>query len=365
MLSHRSSDEKMPVSVFKRRLSWAKAEFYNGKRQPKDHNKMRNSKLLSGLLGGSLLLVPWFAWAAELHVVASIKPVYSLVAGVMQGVGEPRLLVTGGASPHEYSLKPSDTQAISKAQLVFWIGSDLENFLVKPLTNAKAKVRTVALLDAPGVTVLPLRAGGAWEPHVHSHEAHDDESPGHDSEHEHEHEHEHESSHDPHLWLDPTNAIFMVRQITAVLTETDPAHQVDYQRNSTRLIERLEQLDRQLSTELAPLKNQPYLVFHDAYQYFERRYGLNAVGSVVINPEQRPGAKRIAEIRTRIRDLKVRCVFSEPQFQPALVETIIADSKICRGVLDPLGAELTASADAYFQLLQNLSHALQSGLGGS
>ncbi len=296
------------------------------------------------------------AAAAELQVVASIKPVHSLVAGVMQGVGEPLLLVPGGASPHEYSLKPSDARALSVARVVFWIGPDLESFLVKPLANAQ-QARSVALIDAPGVTVLPLRAGGAWEAHEHGHNSHDPAEPDAD-----EYGHDHAASRDAHVWLDPVNAAAMVRQIIVMLGDADPAHRADYARNGAALVERLNQLNQQLASALAPVKEQPYIVFHDAYQYFERRYGLNAVGSVVLNPEQRPGAKRVAEIQARMGTLGVRCVFSEPQFQSALVETVIAGSSARRGVLDPLGADLPASPDAYFQLLQGLTDALRGCL---
>jgi zinc transport system substrate-binding protein len=302
------------------------------------------------LLGLALSFAPPLAVAAEPTVVASIKPVHALVAGVMQGVGEPVLLVPGGASPHEYSLKPSDIRALGAAQAVFWIGPDLESFLVKPLANA-TKTRSVALMDAPGVTILPLRKGGAWETHDH------------DS--DHNHDHNPAASRDAHVWLDPINAIAMVRQIVAVLGAVDSAHEADYARNGAALVERLERLDQQLASALALAREQPYLVFHDAYHYFERRYGLNAVGSVVLDPEQRPGAKRVAAIRERVRERKVRCVFSEPQFQPALVETIIAGGGARRGVLDPLGADLPAGRDAYVQLLQGLSAALRDCLAGA
>lgn len=312
---------------------------------------------LLGLLLLLLLAVFPLAVLAEPRIVASIKPVHSLVAGVMQGVGEPSLLVRGGASPHEYNLRPSDARAINEADIVFWIGPELESFLVKPLNNVKGKVRSVALLDAPGVAVLPLRAGGAWESHRHGHE----ESAGHE-----EHDHDHETARDAHVWLDPVNAVAMVRRIVAALGEVDPVHRVDYERNGAALVERLNQLNRQLAAELAPVRNQPYLVFHDAYQYFERRYGLNAVGSVVLDPERRPGAKRVTEIQARVRDFGVRCVFSEPQFQPALVETIIAGGNARRGVLDPAGgADLTPGPEAYFQLLRRLADALRSCLSGA
>lgn len=327
-------------------------------------NPMR-AGVLKKLLGG-LLFLPLVALATQPQIVTSIKPVHSLVAGVMQGVGEPLLLVSGGASPHDYSLKPSEARAIDQAQVVFWIGPDLESFLIRPLDNVKDKIRVVALLDAPGMTVLPLREGGAWEPHghEHGHDEHGHETPEDGDDHEHEHEHVHQADHDPHVWLDPVNAIAMVRRIMTVLGEVDVAHRADYQRNGAALIERLDRLNQRLATELAPVRQQPYLVFHDAYQYFEQRYDLDAIGSVTMSAERRPGAKRVADIQARIRDLQVRCVFSEPQFQPALVETIIAGSAARRGVLDPLGAELPPGPDAYFQLLQGLATSLRACLSG-
>jgi len=307
------------------------------------------------LLIGAAWLAPWSLLAAQLNVVASIHPVHSLAAGVMQGVGEPRLLVIGGASPHHYSLRPSDAQAIAKADVVFWIGPDLESFLAKPLTNAKAKVRSIALMEVAGVTVLPLRTGGVWDAHRHDH-AEPAKKPDHD------HAPDHQASRDAHLWLDPVNAIAITRQIMATLGELDPGHKADYDRNGTALIERLNQLNQQLVLKLAPVKDQPYVVFHDAYQYFERRYDLKAVGSVVLDPEQRPGAKRVRDIQQRIQELGVRCVFSEPQFQSALVKTVIAGSQARSGILDPLGAEIPPGPDAYFQLLGGLAEALRDCL---
>ncbi|MBK8181986.1 MAG: zinc ABC transporter substrate-binding protein [Candidatus Competibacteraceae bacterium] len=305
---------------------------------------------------GLLLLWPLAAFAEQPQVVASIKPLHSLVAGVMHGVGEPFLLIQGGASPHEYSLRPSEVRTINGSAIVFWIGPALESVLVKPLENAKAKTRSITLLAAPGVETLPLREGGVWESH-----AHDDKPTGHPA----DHSHAHEPSRDAHIWLDPINAIAMARRIVTVLGEVDSAHQADYERNGAALIARLQHLNQQLATELTPIKDRPYIVFHDAYQYFERRYGLNAVGSVVLNPDQRPGAKRVSEIQARIRNLNVRCVFSEPQFQPALVETVIAGGSARRGVLDPLGSDLSAGVEAYFNLLQGLAHSLKTCLSGA
>lgn len=309
------------------------------------------------LIISALLLAPWVAFAAQPNIIVSIPPVHSLTAGVMQGVGKPRLLIAGGASPHDYSLRPSDARAIAEADVVFWIGPDLESFLIKPLTHANGKIRAVALLEAPGVTVLPLRTGGAWEAHQHDDVESVEERANHD--------HDQRADHDAHIWLDPINAIAMTQQIVAVLGEVDSVHKADYERNGAALIERLRQLSQQLALKLAPVKNQPYVVFHDAYQYLEQRYGLKAVGAVVLNPQQRPGAKRVAEIQARIRDLNVRCVFSEPQFEPALVKALIAGSSARSGILDPLGADLSPGPDAYFQLLEGLMDALRGCLSDS
>lgn len=334
-------------------------------------------KCLSWALLSLWLALPLAVIAEGAKVVVSIKPLHSLVAGVMRGVAEPLLLLPGGASPHGYSLKPSDRQALANARVVFWIGPQLERFLVKVLQNQREQTQSVTLLEVPGVTLLPLRAGGVWETHQHGQEEADAQDGHRDDEHEHESEtvavapgsptatetHKHSASdQDLHIWLDPLNAIAMVGRIATVLSEADPAHRNDYERNSAALIEQLTQLNEKLAQDLAPVLNQPYIVFHDAYQYFERRYGLQAVGSITLDPEQRPGARRVAEIQARIRTGKIRCVFSEPQFEPALIDTLIAGSDARRGVLDPLGAELPTGPDVYFQLLRNLAGVLRDCL---
>ncbi|HXH04539.1 MAG TPA: zinc ABC transporter substrate-binding protein [Candidatus Competibacteraceae bacterium] len=289
------------------------------------------------------LLLPLSAWAATPRVVASIKPVHSLVSAIMDGSGQhPLLLVRGGASPHDYNLRPSEVQAVNGAAVVFWIGDALESFLVRPLANARG-VRSVELLEAPGVERLPLRQGGAWE----AHEAAD----------EHDQEHGHAGI-DAHIWLDPDNARAMARHIAQILAELDPAQSELYRRNAAALDERLALLDRELAARLRPLRDRPYIVFHDAYQYFERHYGLAALGSITLSPEQRPGARRVQELRRRIEQQQALCVFSEPQFKPELVNTLIQGTTAGSGVLDPEGADIAEGPDAYFQLMRGLAEAL-------
>ncbi len=282
---------------------------------------------------------------AEPLVVTSLKPIHSLVAGVMGPVGEPVLLIKGAASPHGHSLRPSQIRLIHEAQAIFWIGETLESFLEKPLANAQG--RHISLLEAPDIALLKIRPGGTWEDHEHGHE-HGDE---HDV--------------DTHIWLNPQNAITMVHHITTVLIEIDPTQRTEYEQNSAQLLQRLQDLDQDLATRLKPLADIPFLVFHDAYQYLEQRYGLNGSGTVLVNPEHRPGAKRLRTIRAHIREYKARCLFSEPQFKPALIDTLTQDSDIGRGLLDPLGATIPAGSEAYFQLMEALAAALEDCLSAT
>ncbi|PLY01973.1 MAG: zinc ABC transporter substrate-binding protein [Desulfuromonas sp.] len=299
--------------------------------------------LLGTFLGSSL-------FAAESpRVVVSIKPLHSLVSGVMQGVGEPALLVKGGGSPHGYSLKPSEARALAQADLVVWVGPELETFLEKPLVTLAHSAQQLALAGELHDDLLEKRDGGAWES-------------GHHDEHEgHGHEHGGDAS-DLHLWLSPKLAQKIVQLVGDRLMALDPPHQLEYAANTASLIQRLDRFDQGLARQLAPVKDVPYVVFHAAYQYFETAYGLNAVGSVTIDPERKPGAKKILEIRNKIHTLNARCVFSEPQFESRLIATIIEGTDCRTGVLDPLGADIPAGPDAYFTLLQRLADNLEAGL---
>jgi len=312
-------------------------------------------------LGIALLaLLPPCLSAESIRVVASIKPVHALVASVMKGVGSPELLVTSSASPHHYSLRPSDVRHIATADVVFWVGPSLEGFLAKPLANFKA-VRSETLLEAPGVRLLPSRAMGAdhdWRT------VNQDDTKRADASVE-TSDHDHDGVEDPHIWLDPGNAIAMARRIGGVLAELEPARRREFEANTSALIGRLEVLDGKIIEQLGPVKDTPYLVFHDAYQYYERRYGLNVVGAIVASAEQRPGARRLREIRNRIRLTEARCVFNEPQYESALVETVIDGSGARSAILDPLGAQLRAGPESYFLLMDTLTEALRDCLQDS
>lgn len=309
------------------------------------------------------------SWATESsvpQVVVSIKPLHSLVAGVMQGVGKPELLVKSGGSPHGYVLRPSEAQVLSRAQLIVWVGHELESFLEKPLATLGHKAQQLELSEELEESLLPLRAGGSWETHTHhpaeEHE-HDHSAEHHDEDHDVEAHHENEhGKFDQHLWLDPAMAKRIVKLTAESLGEIDPARRDRYQANAKQMIERLDRLDLRLKKQLAAVKDTPYIVFHAAYQYFESAYGLNAVGSITIDPGRQPGVKRIKEIRAKIISLNARCVFSEPQFESRLVATVIEGTNTRTGILDPLGADIPEGSDAYFQLMTRLGDNLYNGL---
>ena len=291
----------------------------------------------------------------EVRVVASIVPVHSLAAAVMDGVGTPHLLVPGKASAHTFAMRPSDARRLEQAQAVFWIGPMLESFLDRPLEALARDAQVVALAGAEGVRTLSFREGGPWEAHAHAHGGEAATHGGHD--------HAHEVI-DGHIWLDPRNAAAMTKAIARVLGQVDPANKGRYEANAARAIARIETLDKRLADTLPPVQGKPYIVFHDAYQYFEARYGLTPAGSITVSPEISPGAKRLVEIRARVVQDRAICVFSEPQFEPRLVATLVQGTQAKTAALDPEGARVSPGPGAYFDLMRNLGDDLTRCLIG-
>lgn len=299
-------------------------------------------------LAALTLLLTGSATAAP-KVVASIKPIHSLVSAVMAGLGEPGLIVKGPASPHTYSLRPSDAAALESADIVFWTCHGLELFLANALDTLAPRAEQVELAETPGLVLLPLREGGAFELHSHGDEDHD-------------HDHDHGES-DMHFWLDPENARLMVSYIATVLAEADPENAAAYDANAEAELLRLDALEAELRHKLAPLAGKPFLVFHDAYQYFEHRFGLDVAGTVTVSPEIMPGAARIDQLRSRVKELDATCVFAEPNFEPAIIGAIIEDTGARAGTLDPEGSALIEGPDLYPDLLRGLADGLADCLG--
>jgi zinc transport system substrate-binding protein len=284
-----------------------------------------------------LMLAAMPATAAP-KVLVTIKPVHALVAGVMAGVGQPQLLISGALSAHSYELKPSDARKLRAADIVFEIGPDMESYLVTPLKTLGRKV--VVLEQASGVRRLPARHGGLWGEDQHGH-----------------------GPSDPHIWLDPQNAIAMTWAIAGSLARLDPAQARAYRGNAARQVAMLQALDRELAAKLAPLKGRPYLVFHDAYHYLEARYGLASMGAVTVAPDRPVGARRVAELRQAVMKGRAVCLFREPQFPPKLIATLDENTRARVGVLDPLGAELEPGPGLYPKLMRDLAQSLTGCLG--
>lgn len=306
-------------------------------------------------------VVSYAALAAERNgVVVSIKPLHSLVSAVMEGVGEPTLIVKGAGSEHVYSLKPSEAEAIEHAKLIFWAGPTMETFLKKPFETLGAGAKIIALGDAAGMDRLRFREGGPFDAHDHGHDDGDDHAHADDHAHE-DAGHEH-NEYDMHFWLDPQNGKVLVQDIAKQLAESDPTHAAQYQTNADAYAHKLDSLIGDVDSELAPVKDKPFIVFHDAYQYFEHRFGVKAVGSITVSPEKSPGAARITEIHAKVNQLGATCVFSEPQFEPRLVNSVLEGTKAKTGVLDPLGADLKDGPDLYLQLIRQMAASLKSCL---
>jgi zinc transport system substrate-binding protein len=289
----------------------------------------------------ALLLVPCAGALAGPRVVATIKPIHSLAAAIMEGVAEPKLLLDGAASPHSYALRPSDATALNGADAIILVSKNLEVFLGKAIASLPDKARVIELEQTPGLRLLPVRGGGLHEDHG-------------DGEEDEEHEgHHHGGNYDVHFWLDPLNAIAIARHLQHELSAIDPDHADQYRANARKLEEALGALDAELKAQLAGLKDKQFIVFHDVTQYFETRYGLSGAGSITLSPERAPGAKRLAEVRAKIEQTAAICVFSEPEFPPKLVQTLTQGTRARRGVLDEVGAAIPAGRDQYFALMRS------------
>ena len=301
--------------------------------------------MIKPLLAAALLLSTSLSAHAAPKVVASIVPVHSLVAGVMDGVGSPELLLQGVNSEHQASYSPQQISDLSHADLVFIIGDTLEVKLgeISGSETMGGKV-FVKLNETSGISKHHIREGGNWE--VDS----DEPASG--------------NTVDPHIWLDPENAKAMTKAIAAELMKVDISHAALYEANATRQIAALDQLQSDINTTLAPDKAKPFIVFHDAYQYFERRFGMTAVGSISDYSATPPSARRLEDIRTKIQSSHAVCVFREPQFSDAAVITVTEGSQARLGVLDPIGAKLTPGKEAYAQLLRGIAKNLNDCLGG-
>ena len=308
---------------------------------------MKNIKKLPFILSILSFLTIFVPANAEIKVVTSIKPIHSLASYLMDGVAKPDLIVDGYASPHGFALKPTHAKMLQEADLVFWVGEDLENFLEKPLKSIAKKAEKIELMEIKGLTKLKFRERNIFDEHGHKEDEH-----GH-KEDEHGHDEHAHGEHDPHIWLDPMNAKVILSEMAEHLIENDSKNEAKYKANLKRAHKDLDQLTKKVKSELN--KDFKSIVFHDAYQYFEKRFDINVLGAFTVNTDVMPGAEQLAKIRGVIEHDKVSCIFSEPQFNPDIIKAVAKDTNIATGVIDPLGATLNPGKDLYFDLIGNMS----------
>ena len=368
---------------------------------------MKNIKKLLIIIPILTLTTFFTSVKAEIKVVASIKPIHSLATYLMEGVAKPKLIVDGYASPHGFALKPSHAKMLQEADLIFWVGEDLESFLEKPLNTIAKKAENIELMEIKGLNKLKFRErnifdghddhdhghkedkhkeddhddhdhkkkdghkeddhddhdhkkkdGHKKDDHDHGHKKKDDhddhDDHGHKKKDDHDdHEGHHHGEHDPHIWLDPINAKVILNEMVEHLIENDPNNASTYKSNLNKALKDLDKLTVDVMTELN--KSTPSIVFHDAYQYFEERFNVKVLGAFTVNTDVMPGAEQLAEIREIIEHDKITCIFSEPQFNPDIINAVAKDMDIKTGVLDPLGATLDPGKDLYFDLIKNMS----------
>ena len=317
---------------------------------------MRRTSARMMLVAAGLLAL-WSAPSAAAEptkVVVTIKPLHALVAQVMAGVGVPELLVKGSASPHTYALRPSETRALHGADLFVRMSETVEPFTARIVRSLPDTVGVVTLQEAPRLKLLSRRTHPTFERHNHANAG--------NGEHGHGHAPGGSDAVDGHAWLDPDNAVAMVDRIEQALSAKDPANAAAYKTNANALRAKLEALAAELDRDLKPIASRPYIVFHDAYQYLESRYGLNVVGSISISPEVPASGKRLTELRRKIDELGAVCVFAEPQFGTRLVDNLIEGTSARSGTLDPEGGRLEPGPDLYFTLMRRLAWDLKGCL---
>jgi zinc transport system substrate-binding protein len=286
---------------------------------------------------------------ADIRVVTTIQPLHSLVANVMDGRGDLSLILEGSASPHNFTLKPSHAKMIEKADIIFWFGEDLETFLEKPLKSIPNKAKIISFMKLSEIPKLKFREKNIFE-HTDDHK--DDQK----DEHGHKDGHAH-GEYDAHLWLDPLNAKIILKEVARVLSEVDPSNAKKYNQNANNTRIKIDKMISDIGNDIN--KSARFITFHDAYQYFEKRFSITSMGSLTVNPDVQPGAKQVSDIQKLIKEKNIKCIFSEPQFNPKLIAMIAKNTSTRTGVFDPLGSKLAPGKSLYFNVIRNLANNLK------
>ncbi|MDC0092874.1 zinc ABC transporter substrate-binding protein [Alphaproteobacteria bacterium] len=330
-------------------------------------------KLLSIIILFGLSSINVFATETT-GVITTIQPINSLVNAIIGNTGKTISIIPGEQSPHDFKLRPSDVKVLQNGNIIFYVSNHLESSVTKVFKNLPKNIKLINLMEDTGIKHLAIRDNAAWERHDHhGHDDHDDHDKhgkkhdDHDDHDKHGKKHDdhddHEKEDDVHIWLSPDNAIKIVQKVNEVLSLYFPENSKIYNDNKTKFINKIKNLQKELVKELSPIKDKPYIVFHDAYQYFEKTFELNAVGSVALEGDIASSPKQISFIKDKIIKSKASCVFQEPQFDSKLVKIVVEGTDAKIGTLDPLGVNITGDKDFYLQLLTNMAKSLKECLG--
>ena len=312
-------------------------------------------------ISSAFVLGASFAVADVPKVAVDIAPVHSLVSKVMNGLGKPNLIIPAEASPHEYQLRPSEAKALQEAKLVFWIGEDLTPWLEKGLSTLAKDATITTLLKAEGIELLDFREGALFEAHDHSdHDDHDDHDHGkHKKKDDHDdhagHEGHDHGEHDPHAWLSPGIAKVWLNLIAAKLSEVDPNNASTYYSNANSASKDLDTLSDEINKILDPIRKEKFVVFHDAYQYFENHFNISASGAISLGDASDPSPARLKEIKERVEKEDIHCVLAEPQYNEGLVKAVIEGTHANNAIIDPIGVSLEIGPNLYDKLIRNLA----------
>ncbi|HHQ4563379.1 zinc ABC transporter substrate-binding protein ZnuA [Aeromonas veronii] len=305
---------------------------------------MRIIALFTALLAVSLPV-------RAIEVLTTIKPLGFIAAAITDGVSEPKVLLPTGASPHDFSLRPSDIRNINSAGLVVWVGPELEGFMAKPLANHP---HALALTQVEG---MPLFNYATQDSHdSHDHDDHDHAAHGH-GDHDEGHEGHHHEGVDPHIWLGPTQAKVIAKAIASELGKLDPANQARYDANLAAFDTKVDAKDKVIAGQMKAVNEKGYFVFHEAYGYWERHYGMSSKGHFTVSPERRPGAKTLVDIRKALEEKQASCIYAEPQFSPAVIESVARNTGAKVLLLDEVGEQVPLGPDGYPQFMQQLADA--------
>ncbi len=286
-----------------------------------------------------------------IEVLTTIKPLGFIAAAITDGVSEPKVLLPTGASPHDFSLRPSDIRSINSADLVLWVGPELEGFMAKPLANHP---HALALTQVEG---MPLFNYATQDSHdSHDHDDHDHAAHEH-GDHDEGHEGHHHEGVDPHIWLGPTQAKVIAKAIASELGKLDPANQARYDANLAAFDTKVDAKDKVIAGQMKAVNEKGYFVFHEAYGYWERHYGMSSKGHFTVSPERRPGAKTLVDIRKALEEKQASCIYAEPQFSPAVIESVARNTGAKVLLLDEVGEQVPLGPDGYPQFMQQLADA--------